>query len=215
MPPLSEVLVMPPLRWILALVKLTLVLALLWFILHVGYMVFEGLSDELDNEHLKGNVGIVFGNEIQKDGKPSPRLKARLDRALELYNKARIESIIVSGGVDEAGHDEAVIMGRYLYKAGIPKEVITVDSLGDDTFLTAANVKRILEHHKTRRIMVVISNFHHILRAKLAMHKCGFKVVYGAHANYYEWRDLWYSIPKEFAAYYYYLNRSCPDPVKF
>ncbi|MEZ0368609.1 MAG: YdcF family protein [Candidatus Sericytochromatia bacterium] len=215
MPPLSEVLVLPPMRWILAMIKLALLLALIWFGVHVGVMVFDGLTDELDKELFKANVAVVMGNEVLPNGKPSPRLKARLDKALELYNNGRIETIIVSGGVDDAGHDEATIMGRYLYRQGVPKDVIMVDSLGDDTFLTAANVKRMLEFHQTRKLMVVVSSYTHIMRARLAMNKCGFKVVYGAHADFFEWRDLWYSIPKEFLAYYYYLNRPCPDAVAF
>lgn len=215
MPPLSELLTLPPLRWILAAFQLGLLALLIWFLVHTGLLVWDGLTDELDNKQLKANVAVVMGNEILPDGKPSPRLQARLDEALKLYTEGRIESIIVSGGVDDANHDEALIMGRYLLRKGVPKEVLSLDSLSDNTFLTAANVKRMLEYHQTRRILVVVSGFTHIMRAKLALNKCGFRVVYGAHAPFFEWRDLWYSIPKEFVAYYYYLNRPCPDAVRF
>lgn len=212
---LSDILALPPLRWLLAVLKVSLILCLLWFVVHTGFLLWVGLHEELSNQTLKANVAIVLGNEILADGKPSPRLQARLDRAVELYKDARIESVVVSGGVDTEGHDEAVIMGRYLVKNGVPKEIIRVDSLGDDTYLSAANLKQMMEYYQSRRIVVVISSFHHILRTKLAMHKCGFKVVYGSYSRFFELRDLYYSIPKEFPAYYWYLYKPCPEPFRF
>lgn len=214
MPALSEVLTLPPLRWILAAVKLAVVAILIWFLLHTGLMLFDGFTDELDNKDLKANVALVLADEVQPNGKPSPALKANLDKALQLYHEGRIESIIVSGTVDNAGHDQATLMGRYLFREGVPREMISVDSLSGSPLLTAANVKRMLEFHKTRRIIVVITGFAEIMRAKLAMGKCGFRVVYGAHANYIDWSNIWLAIPKEFAAYYFYLNQSCPDAAK-
>lgn len=215
MPALSKALVLPPLRWFLALLKVVLVLLLIGSFAHIGWMLWDGFTEELDNESLKAHVAVVFGNEIMPDGKPSARLKARLDRAIELYENAQVETIIVSGGVDDEGHDEATIMGRYLVRNGIPKEVVEVDSLGDNTFLTAANVKRMLQYRTSHRLIVVITSYHHILRAKLALKKCGFNVVYGAYGRHFEWRDIWYSIPKELVAYYRYLNGECPDAVRF
>lgn len=215
MPALLKALVLPPLRWFLALLKVLLILLLVAALAHIGWMLWDGLTDELDNESRKAHVAVVFGNEILADGKPSPRLKARLDKVIELYENAQVESIIVSGGVDDTGNDEATIMGRYLVRNGIPKEVVEVDSLGDNTYLTAANVKRMLQYRTSHRILVVVTSYHHILRAKLALNKCGFSVVYGAYSRHFEWRDLWYSIPKEIAAYYAYLNGDCPDAIRF
>lgn len=215
MPALSEVLTLPPLRWILALVKLSIIAVFIWFLIHTGFLLWDGLTDELDNENLKANIAVVLGDEILPNGKPAPSLKAKLDQTVELFRKARIESVIVSSKVDDAGHDAATIMGRYLYRQGIPKEAISIDSLGENLYLTAADVKHMMEYHKTRKIIVVITSFPQIMRAKLALNKCGFRVVYGAHSPYFEWQDLWLSIPKEFLAYYFYLNRSCPDPTSF
>ncbi|PKL76240.1 MAG: YdcF family protein [Candidatus Melainabacteria bacterium HGW-Melainabacteria-1] len=215
MPALSEVLAFPPLRWILALLKLLLLGSLLWFLLHTGWMIWDGLTEELNVEERKAHVAVVFGNEIMPDGKVSDRLKARLDRALDLYRDGDVDSMIVSGGVDDAGHDEASLMGRYLLRNGVPQEAIMVDSLGDDSYMTATNVRRILQNHQTRRVLVVVTSWHHVMRAKLALNKCGFKVVYGAYGRHLEWRDIWYSIPKEFAAFYWYLNRPCPEPFVF
>lgn len=210
MPSLSELLSPPPLRWILAAFKLALLAGLLWFCAHVTWMLVYGLSDEYANPARRAQVAVVMGNEII-EGKPSPRLQARLDRALELYQSGRIEMLILSGGVEESGADEALIMGRYLLRKGVPREVMMVDSLGDNTLLTAANVKRMLANYQTRRALVVVSSYYHLLRARMLMQKCGFNVVYTTKSNYFEWRDLWYSIPKEFASYYYYLNQKCPE----
>jgi uncharacterized SAM-binding protein YcdF (DUF218 family) len=51
--------------------------------------------------------------------------------------------------------------------------------------------------------VMVITQYFHITRTKLAFNKLGFKNVYAAHAEIFEYRDL-YSIIREFPAYYKY-----------
>ena len=53
-----------------------------WFFIHQIIIISDGLIDE---EH-RSEVAVIFGNTVNKDGSLSPRLKARLDNAIELYN---------------------------------------------------------------------------------------------------------------------------------
>lgn len=164
-------------------------------------IVWDGLRDELH----QADVAIVLGSKVELDGRPSNRLKARLDRTVELYRSHYFPSIIVSGGVGKEGFNEAAVMRDYLVKSGIPTEVILLDSKGVNTAATAANAQPLMKQHGWRCVLVVTQYFH-VPRSVLALRREGTAEVYSAGARYFEWRDL-YSIPRELAGYAAYLFR--------
>jgi len=53
---------------------------------------------------------------VYRDGSPSSRLAARLDRAFQCYQQHQCGLIFVSGGVDASGTDEAVAMRAWLMR---------------------------------------------------------------------------------------------------
>ena len=128
---------------------------------------------------------------------------SRLDKAVELYNNHYFNHLIVSGGLGKEGFDEAKVMKDYLIRAGIPENSIIVDSKGNNTLITAQNSKSIMDSKKFQTAMI-ITQYYHITRTKLAMHKVGVENVYSAHARIFEIRDI-YSLSREFLGYYKYL----------
>lgn len=175
-----------------------LILSIIWFMIHIVVITVDGLTDELGYV----DVAVVLGNKIEENGEPSNRLKSRLDKAIELYEKKFFDYILVSGGVGKEGFDEAVVMKEYLVNEGIAEELIFVDSKGNNTMLTAENVKVMMDDYEFDSVMI-ITQFYHISRCKLAFSKVGFEEAYSAHSQYYEIRDI-YSIIREFAGYYKY-----------
>jgi vancomycin permeability regulator SanA len=171
-------------------------------ILGAGAIVWDGLNDNLYH----ADVGVVLGSKVELSGRPSLRLKARLDHAAELYHSKHFPAIIVSGGIGREGFNEAVVMRDYLVERGIPVEAITVDSRGITTAATAINTRAILQQHDWHSVLVVTQYFH-VSRSVLAMRRCGISNVYSAGARYFEWRDL-YSIPRELAGYISYLFKT-------
>ncbi|WP_242831458.1 GNAT family N-acetyltransferase, partial [Dehalobacter sp. UNSWDHB] len=172
--------------------KVIIIAGLLWFLSHTILITIDGLADNLG----QCDVGIVLGNKVELDGTPSQRLQGRLDKAAELYKDKYFQYIIVSGGTGKEGFDEAKVMKNYLVKAGIPENVIIEDSHGVDTFMTAKNSKVIMNRNNFQSAMV-ITQYYHITRTTLAMHKVGINKVYSAHARTFELRDL-YSLTREF-----------------
>ncbi|ENH96864.1 SanA protein [Gracilibacillus halophilus YIM-C55.5] len=171
----------------------------LWFVIHTAVIVIDGLNDDVANV----DVAVVLGNKVELDGQPSNRLQARLDKSIELYEEGYYKYIIVSGGIGKEGFDEAKVMKDYLVNHGIPSEVVLEDSDGYNTFKTAQNTKTIMKDINVKSVMVITQYFH-ITRTKLAFDKVGFDNVYSAHAEIFQLRDL-YSIVREFPAYYKYL----------
>ena len=173
----------------------------LWFALHTAAIIYDGVHEE----GRKADVAVVFGSKVEADGMPSARLRARLERAVDLFNHNKVDAILVSGAVGDSGRDEAKVMASHLAGRGIPETVVFVDSRGFDTWRTADNaVAKARLRDWTSAIAV--SQYFHISRAKLALRRHGFDGVSGAFARHFEARDL-YSIAREFPAYYVYLLR--------
>jgi vancomycin permeability regulator SanA len=167
-----------------------------------GAIIWDGLTDELG----VADVAVVFGNRVEPDGTPSIRLQARLDRAITLYRDGWCRTILVSGGLGKEGHNEAVVMQSYLRDHGIPEQHIFVDRQGTNTYNTARHTAQLLQEHGFQSVIVVTQYFH-ISRARLALVRFGVSPVYTARANIIHWRDG-YSIVREVVAWYYYALRS-------
>ncbi len=174
---------------------------LICYILAVCSLLLSGAI----SGYTKADYAVVLGNQVQINGKPSERLAARLDKAIELYNKSFVTSIIVSGGFGKEGFDEAIVMKAYLIEHQIPADKIITDSKGDNTYLTAENVKNLVGPNAS---IIVVSQLYHIVRSKIAFKQVGFKNIGAAYPPYFEWRDL-FSINRELIAipYYYFKHR--------
>ena len=163
------------------------------------------VADGLTDNPKPADVAIVFGSKVEPNGRPSARLRARLDAGAALYHQALAKDIIVSGGFGKEGYDEAVVMKQYLVDSGIPADRIVVDSHGDNTLLTAQNAALIMKDRNATSA-IIVSQYFHISRARLALKRCGVSTVTSVHAKCFEPRDF-YSIAREVAAYYAYLPR--------
>ena len=177
-------------------IKSIFIILLVWFVAHSIYITIDGLNDK----QTKADVAIVLGNKVNKNGTLSERLKARLDKSIELYNEKRVTSIIVSGGLGKEGFWEGRKMQEYLILNKIPKEKILVDNYGNDTEKTVENSIRIMDSLQFKSA-ISVSQFFHQTRTKKLFRKKGFENIESASPNYFELRDF-YSIFREFVAYY-------------
>jgi vancomycin permeability regulator SanA len=171
----------------------------LWFLAHTIYIVADGLTDEIAT----ADAAVVLGNTVEADGKPSPRLKARLEKSVELYEKNLVGKIIVSGGFGVEGFEEADAMRDYLVTRNIPESAVILDRAGYNTYQTAVDAKQIMQENNLKSV-IIVSQYFHITRTRLAFRKAGIEQIYAAHAEYFELRDV-YSILREFTGFYTYL----------
>jgi vancomycin permeability regulator SanA len=171
------------------------------FALSAAAITVNGLNDNIH----QSDVAVILGNHVAPDGKPSDRLQARLDRAVELYHQGIFQNTIVSGGIDASGTDEAAAMKRYLVDRGLPSNKIFVDSTGNNTYLTAQNTVKIMTDRRWHSA-IVISQYFHIPRTRAILQRMGVVTVYSAHAKFFEIRDI-YSTAREVVGYASYLVR--------
>jgi vancomycin permeability regulator SanA len=173
-----------------------LALFLLWPVFHTLYVVADGLQDEIAS----ADCILVLGNTVLPSGQPAPRTQARLDRALQLYRIGHAARIMVSGGTGVEGQPEGSRMADYLVAQGVPADHIVIDDHGDNSRLTAQHFAAEARSRGWTSVLVV-SQFFHITRCRLLLRQAGIRTVHSAHADYFEWRDL-YSTLREFPAFY-------------
>ena len=169
---------------------------IVWFLIHSIYITIDGLNDKNKN----ADVAIVLGNKVNEDGTLSERLKARLDKSVELFKQKRVKSIIVSGGFGKESFWEGKKMKEYLIENKIPREKILVDNYGNDTEKTVENTIRMMDSLNFKSA-ISVSQFFHQTRTKKLFRKKGFENIESASPDYFELRDF-YSIFREFVAYY-------------
>lgn len=159
----------------------------------------DATSHPADN----ADAAVVYGNTVHPDGTPSDRLKARLDAAHGLLVAGAVKRIVVSGALGQEGHDEAVVMGRYLQGRGVPPSQLLVDSQGWTTEATSRNAAALLG---PQAVVVAVSQRFHVSRAKMSLRHAGFTHVQGAPAQYTELRDA-YAYTREVPAWLSYWWR--------
>jgi vancomycin permeability regulator SanA len=177
----------------------SLVVIVLLYCIGLAAIAYDGLNDKLFNADLI----IVLGNKIETNGQPSLRLQARLDEAVKLFQQHKAKLIFVSGGLGKEGFDEATVMAKYLMQQQIPSNAIIIDRQGIDTLSTAKNASFFM---KTKHLSsaLVVTQYFHISRSKLALQKMGISQLGNAHARFTELRDG-YSLTREGIAYVSYL----------
>src|ERR1700734_4564602 len=105
----------PMIRGLFWLFYRLIALGVLVVVVTAVWMVADGLNDQ--GSH--ADVAVVLGNAIQKNGVPAPILRARLAKAIDLFQKGEYPLIIVSGAT-RLGGDEPAAMCNYLVEHQVP-----------------------------------------------------------------------------------------------
>jgi vancomycin permeability regulator SanA len=197
-------------RWWVRKMLFAICRLVILFALATALLMVAGLSDHVS----KADLGLVLGSKVEADGTPSERLRARLDKTVELYKAGCFPLIVASGGIGVEGFEEGTVMKTYLVAHGVPEEQVIVDNDGVTTYASARNAAAIAQAHGVSSILV-ISQYFHIPRSCLALRRFGFTNVYSAHARYFAMRDF-YSAPRELCGFveYFFRRYEAPAPVK-
>lgn len=67
-------------------------------------------------------------------------------------------------------------------------------------------------HNRKMKSILVVTQYFHVPRARLALQRFGIGRVYAAHAHFFEWRDI-YSTMRELAGWVQYRFRDYPAPL--
>ncbi len=117
---------------------------------------------------------IVVLGAAQYAGKPSPVLRARLDHALDLWNRHLAALLILTGGTGAGDTTSEAAVGRtYARKRGVPDSAILVENEGRTTSESMRAVAGMLEVRGLQTALLVSDPFH-MLRLRILARRFGF-----------------------------------------
>jgi uncharacterized SAM-binding protein YcdF (DUF218 family) len=117
---------------------------------------------------------IVVLGAAQYAGRPSPVLRARLDHALDLWNRRLASILILTGGTGSGDTTSEAAVGRtYAKRHGVPDSAILVESEGRTTSESMKAVAGMLEVRGLQSALLVSDPFH-MLRLRILARRFGF-----------------------------------------
>lgn len=112
---------------------------------------------------------IVVLGAAQYDGVPSPDLKARLDHALDLWNRHLSDTIVVTGGKQPGDRfTEATAAADYLASKGVPQPAILREVSGRNSWQSLQSTAAFLKARKRTTVLLVSDPFHDMRIALIA-----------------------------------------------
>lgn len=166
-----------------------------------NYEQFEELEDH--------RVAIVFGAAVDQSGEhPDTILKDRLDSAVVLYSKGKVQKIIVSG---DDRYNEPLTMYKYLISQEVADFDIVVDLDGRSTYETCYRAKEIFGVTEA----ILVTQRFHLPRALYSCETLGIEVV-GAAADLQPYEGKLYNQVRETLALlkaFYNLHVSPPEVI--
>jgi uncharacterized SAM-binding protein YcdF (DUF218 family) len=140
----------------------------LWVISAAAVLIWSSRD-----EARPAQVIVVLG-AAQYAGKPSPVLRARLDHALDLWNRRLASLLILTGGTGLGDTTSEAAVGRtYARKRGVPDSAILVESDGRTTSESMRAVAGMLEVRGLQSALLVSDPFH-MLRLRILARRFGF-----------------------------------------
>jgi len=126
------------------------------------------------------DVILVLGSAVWPHEQPSPSLRARTERAIELYQQGYAPQLLLSGGLGRYPPEEAEVMRRLAVEAGIPQEALILDMEAHSTWESMEKARDIMEQEGWQTAIIVSDPFH-IERSLLMAGDAGF-AAYGSPA---------------------------------
>lgn len=116
------------------------------------------------------DIFIILGHVLNADTTPKPELVARLEMAL-LASKRHVNArLIVSGGGQTAGAEEATVMKQWLVNRGVSEKRVLTECRSRDTVENITFSVAMLDQNV--RTVCLISGFQHIERAASLLSSC-------------------------------------------
>jgi uncharacterized SAM-binding protein YcdF (DUF218 family) len=124
---------------------------------------------------VRSDVVVVLGARVLPGGSPSPALRARIEKAVELYHQGLAPRLLFSGGVGVNPPSEARVMKELAVRLGVPEEACLLEEQSHSTEQNARFSADLLRSLGARSV-VVVSDPYHLLRARQYFRLHGFEV---------------------------------------
>lgn len=129
------------------------VISNLWIVRSTKGNVFSDVSKVPHHR-----IALVLGTSHKTSkGAPNPYFEKRIETAAELYQKGKIDHLILSGDNRTIYYNEPMAMLKALLKKGVPASAITLDYAGLRTLDSIVRCKEIFGQNK---FIIITQPFH-------------------------------------------------------
>lgn len=149
-----------------------LAVALCWSV-----YVYQEIAEVAEHDEAVPADAIAVFGAAEYSGRPSPVLHARLDHAVELYQKQIAPYVITLGGGSDkdSGNTEGGVGRDYLLAKGVPFAKILAETRSIDTEQQVHRLAAIAKEHDFKHV-VVVSDATHLFRIRELCKEAGLDV---------------------------------------
>jgi uncharacterized SAM-binding protein YcdF (DUF218 family) len=128
--------------------------------LYLGFTFVQVFQAARQNDPQPAEAIVVLG-AAQYNGAPSPVLRARLDHAVDLYERDLAPVVVVTGGGQPGDSATEASAGRsYLINQGIPDDVLRSEVQGTSSWQSLSAAARFLDREGINDVILVSSPYH-------------------------------------------------------
>jgi uncharacterized SAM-binding protein YcdF (DUF218 family) len=205
-----------------------LIIAVFAVLLYTAVLIYIGKRAQQDTK-IKSDIILVLGGRIMsgtdcfgpickqkgfvKKSHYNPCVVARIDHAVSLYKDGFAPKILMSGGTDEDGVNEAETMKKIATESGVPEENILTEKESTSTYENLLLSQKIINNAGLHSVIIVTEPYH-IARAGLVASKLNYTYTLSPAINSTCWDQNsffanWNFIKKESFALigYIFLNK--------
>ncbi len=106
------------------------------------------------------DCAIVCGCRVNEDGTPCDALKARVEKAVDLFNEKKVQYLIMSGAAVHNDWIEAEAMKRYAMELKVPGEYILEEKQSVSTYHNLLYSCKMMQNCNFQDCVVVTSGWH-------------------------------------------------------
>jgi uncharacterized SAM-binding protein YcdF (DUF218 family) len=155
-------------RWLAILAAAFLLVSLLGICL--------GIERAAREEQIHPADAIVVFGAAEYAGRPSPVYRARLDHALELFERGVAPVIITTGGAaSDPQFNEGGVGHDYLMRRGVSDRSLIAETQGADTAQSAQRVAVIMRANRMHSC-IAVSDAYHVFRIRKLLEHEGVQV---------------------------------------
>lgn len=129
---------------------------------------------------------LVLGCKVENDGSPSPMLRDRLTRGVDLYFQGASPKLLMSGDHGKEDYNEVGAMKEFAIEKGVPSENVFMDHAGFSTYESVYRAKEIFGADK----IIIVTQQYHLYRA-LYIAKALEVEAYGVGCDYNTYAGQW------------------------
>ena len=137
-----------------------------------AFVVINSLRNIKETPKEEYEYALVLGASIWGNS-PSPILRDRLEKSVELYNSGNAKILLMSGDNEREYYDETTVMMRYANECGVPSEALTCDEYGLSTYDSMYRAKNVYGIDK----MIIVTQQYHLYRAVYIARSLGIDAV--------------------------------------